>query len=434
MATAPKLGTVLDSAPATSSSPRMEKAIVPRRRFQEGRVYLRGTRWVGTFREHETNPETGKRARRTVTFGPAITSKRAAKAALQEQYLDDYNARAKVNLKPSAAPRGDKTVRALIEEWTDKILPNRKPGGARAALSHIRTYILPQLGEASLRELNLSQHQGFVTAVGRRVDRRKTAENVYGTLGSILNLGRKWGYKIPNVTKRDIVFPADKKPQPQVFFFDADTAARIVNIAPYPFRLMFLIAAVCGLRIGEVTALKVASIDFKRKLLRVTGALDYATRKESTPKSDNSAAPVHMSELLAKHLRDWLDKHYKPNFDGYLFTNSKGKPYLSDNVVKYGIHRAMEKLGIETAKGVHVGIHCFRHGVTSELLESGTPIHVVTRLMRHADSNVTLEHYAHIVGDAERVASEKFSQRIGRNITQLESDSQLESTSSVKTA
>jgi hypothetical protein len=54
--------------------------------------------------------------------------------------------------------------------------------------------------------------------------------------------------------------------------------------------------------------------------------------------------------------------------------------------------------------------------------------------MRHADSKVTLEHYAHIVGDAERVASEKFSQRIGQNITQLESDSELESTSEVKTA
>ena len=68
------------------------------------------------------------------------------------------------------------------------------------------------------------------------------------------------------------------------------------------------------------------------------------------------------------------------------------------------------------------------------MLESGTPIHVVTRLMRHADSNVTLDRYAHIVGDAERVASEKFSQRIGKNITQLESDSELESTSEVKTA
>lgn len=61
-------------------------------------------------------------------------------------------------------------------------------------------------------------------------------------------------------------------------------------------------------------------------------------------------------------------------------------------------------LGIHVPKGVHVGIHCFRHGVTSELLESGTPIHVVTRLMRHGDSQVTLNHYAHIIGNAERVA------------------------------
>ncbi len=139
----------------------MEK-IMPRRRFQSGRVYLRGTRWVGSYREYEVNPETGKRARRTITFDATVTSERAAKAALQP-YLDDYNARAKANLKPSA-PRGEKTVRALLEEWTDKILPNRKPGGARAALSHIRAYIRPQLGDLRLRDMNLSQHQAFVTS------------------------------------------------------------------------------------------------------------------------------------------------------------------------------------------------------------------------------------------------------------------------------
>jgi len=409
----------------------MEK-IMPRRRFQSGRVYLRGTRWVGSYREYEVNPKTGKRARRTITFDATVISERAAKAALQP-YLDDYNARAKANLKPSA-PRGEKTVRALLEEWTDKILPNRKPGGARAALSHIRAYIRPQLGDLRLRDMNLSQHQAFVTAVGQRADRRKTVENVHGTLSSILNLGRKWGYAIPNVEKKDIVFPADKKPQPQVFFFDADTAAQVINAAVYPYKLMLLIAAVSGLRIGDVTALKVRSLDFKRKLIHITAALDYATRKEGTPKSGPSAAPVCMSDLLAKHLHDWLTKHYKPNVDGYLFINSKGKPFKSENVVRSGVHRAMAKLGIETPKGTHVGIHCFRHGVTSELLESGTPIHVVTRLMRHADSKVTLEHYAHIVGDAERLASEKFSQRIGQNITQLESDLELESTSAVKTA
>ena len=85
----------------------------------------------------------------------------------------------------------------------------------------------------------------------------------------------------------------------------------------------------------------------------------------------------------------------------------------------------MAKLGIVTPKGVHIGIHCFRHGVTTELLEAGTPIHVVTRLMRHGDSKVTLDHYAHIIGNAERVASERLSSKIE---AQLESDPELEST------
>ena len=39
----------------------------------------------------------------------------------------------------------------------------------------------------------------------------------------------------------------------------------MISAADQPFRLMFLICAVLGLRIGEVTALKVSSVDFRRK-------------------------------------------------------------------------------------------------------------------------------------------------------------------------
>jgi integrase len=192
---------------------------------------------------------------------------------------------------------------------------------------------------------------------------------------------------------------------------------------------MFLVCAALGLRIGEVTALKVASLDFRRKTIDITAALDYATRKEITPKSENSAAPLPMSRFLEKHLREWIEKQYKPNPEGYLFTNSVGRPYPSDNVIKFGLHRAMTRLKIDTPKGVHVGVHCFRHGVTTSLLESGTPIHIVTRLMRHGDSKVTLAHYAHVTSDADRRESEKLSLRIEQSIAQLESGSELESDS-----
>ena len=101
-------------------------------------------------------------------------------------------------------------------------------------------------------------------------------------------------------------------------------------------------------------------------------------------------------------------------------------------MVKYGIHKTMDKLGLARPPGgVHVGIDCFWHGVTTGLLQAGTPIHLVTRMMRHGDPHVTLAHYAHVLPDAERVASERLSQRIG---PQLEPNPELEPVSPAKTA
>ena len=61
---------------------------------------------------------------------------------------------------------------------------------------------------------------------------------------------------------------------------------------------------------------------------------------------------------MAQKLAFRLAKHYKQNAEGYLIMNSKDRTYLSDDVVRFGVHRAMSKLGIKTPKGVHVGIHC----------------------------------------------------------------------------
>jgi integrase len=405
----------------TSSLPSTERNIVPQRRFQRGRVFYRkeSGKWCGSYREHETNPITGQRIRRTITFPDDVQSERAARREL-DKHLDA------VNDAVPALPvkKSGKKLRELVEEWRRQILPNFKLGSARAAQSHIRTYIMPLVGDTLLRDLNDKAHQEFVTAVGLRVDRRKTVENVYGTLTSILNRGRVWktsNYASPEVNRKLIDFPADKKPK-QEFFFDQDLATRVINASDQPFKTMFTVCGVLGLRIGEVTALKVTSLDFRRKRVEITAALDYATRKETTPKSENSERPLCMTELLEKCLRDWLDKHYRPNPEGYLFTGPDGLPYRSDYVVRYGVHRAMNRVGVKTPKGVHVGVHCFRHGVTTGMLESGTPIHIVTRAMRHGDSKVTLNHYAHVSSDADRIETEKWSQKIGQNLAQLESD------------
>lgn len=409
---------------ATSSSPSTGATIVPRRRFQKGRVYQRGKaqKWVGSFWDDSIDPLTGylKRVRRTVTFDSSVTSRRTAFRALQP-YLE------RVNVEPPIPRKGGRTVNDLVEEWKKKIVPNRKPGGARASLSHLRVHIVPLLGEMPLREMNLRTMQSFVTMVGQRVNRKKTSENVYGTLSSILKKGRKWGYFIPEVEREDIEFPTDTKAKVPTFFFDADTGARVINASVDPFRLILLIAALCYVRIGEVTALKITSLDFNRKLIHINAALDYSTRIESTTKNPTSTDSLPMTGLLERQLSYWLTNHPVRNSAGYLFVNSKGRPYLSDYVVKQ-IHKAMAKLGIPRPKGVHVGVHAFRHGATSELLDAGIPVNVVSRLMRHSDCKITLDNYAHLLRDSERSASEQLSKKIEQKLVQLESTPEMEST------
>src|SRR5215469_7088957 len=173
-----QLGTMVDSASATLSSPSTKGVhVVPRRRNQKGSVFLRGNKWVGTYREAETDPLTGKRIRRKVTFGPDVTSKRAAEAALQP-YLDRVRDDTKAMLLP-APSKGGKKLCSLIDEWKAQILPNRKLGGARACESHIRTYLIPILGDKPLRELSLREHQSFILRGAASTDSPADRGNVY---------------------------------------------------------------------------------------------------------------------------------------------------------------------------------------------------------------------------------------------------------------
>jgi integrase len=53
-----------------------------------------------------------------------------------------------------------------------------------------------------------------------------------------------------------------------------------------------------------------------------------------------------------------------------------------------------------TALGIPKGTpHGFRHMVASELLNRGVSPYVVQRQLRHSDCKVTMERYAHLIGN-----------------------------------
>lgn len=81
------------------------------------------------------------------------------------------------------------------------------------------------------------------------------------------------------------------------------------------------------------------------------------------------------------------------------------------NKVALKLLETLKDLGIERA-----GLHALRHMAASELIQNGVAPSVVQRQMRHSDSRITLQKYAHVIGDAQLAGSGRTCQpRFGAN-------------------
>jgi integrase len=241
---------------------------VPKRRFQRGTFVKRGENWAGVWRIDVIQSDgTIKREQRSRTF--AGLSERAARAAFQP-ILDSVNAASGAT---PPVPRNTATLSNLVAEWREQIAGTLKPSTRKAAESHLRRHIEPLVGGCALPELTAKRLQAFVTSVstthlpdgGKRT--RKTIESILLTLSSILSAARTWGYTTPKVSLSDLSLPQDTSKEPRCFTFE--NMQKIASSADEPLATICFLLCVTGMRIGEVLALRVEDLDFRRKLVKV---------------------------------------------------------------------------------------------------------------------------------------------------------------------
>ena len=369
-----------------------------RKRYQKGRAILRGKAnpaWVGRWREDVIGADgLVHRIERSEILGSKseIPTKRLALRRL-ELFLCKVNS-------PDYRPGRIATIAEFAAWWTETVLTQHKPSSQKAAQSHLRCHILPQLGTQRLDALGKEAQQVFVTRLSRTVS-RKTVLNVVGTLSAMLRKAKEWRYLCECVDFSVLDFPEDSvKPAPR--FFTADQVRQIIEMAEEPFRTMFAVLAMTGIRTGELLGLQVDDLDFERKLIFIRRSAWYG--RIQTTKSRASTKPLPMPGALSEILRFYLQS-WKPNPTRFLFANQIGRPYSANKVVQRKLWPILDSLKLPRC-----GLHAFRHTHSSLLIELGAPPTVAQEQLRHSDPRITLGIYSHVVGDSQRNAVEKLAE------------------------
>lgn len=316
-----------------------------------------------------------------------------------------------------------RTVKEYLAYWNAEHAAVRCSPKTLERYGDLSAYAVRQLGAIRVSELKTADIQEAVNRLrvrGGAVTKehpdgrplavktvRSIATLLYTCLGDAARLGH-----IPQNPMRDKQIRLPKRPKANPKVLDASMLGAVFDAAKgtrlYPFVVM---AAFTGCRRGELLALTWSDIDFEKQVLTVSKSLEQ-TRAGLRIKTTKSGEPrsIGLDEfelrVLAEHRKQ--QSRDRVNFGSayrdadLVFCQPNGSLYSPDRVGA----RVKELLVEAGFSGF--SLHSLRHSHASVLLGAGVPIAVVSERLGHADQNITLGVYSHVLPTDRRAASRAF--------------------------
>lgn len=143
----------------------------------------------------------------------------------------------------------------------------------------------------------------------------------------------------------------------------------------------------CGLRVSELTNLKLSDLFLTQGFIRVNG-------------KGGKQRLVPISELAIHELELWFDDRrqmkIKPGEEDYVFLNRRGH-HLTRTMILIMVKRQAEAAGIKKT----ISPHTLRHSFATALLKGGADLRIIQELLGHADLGTT-EIYTHMDDESLR--------------------------------
>ena len=198
--------------------------------------------------------------------------------------------------------------------------------------------------------------------------------------------------KVKNSTRRQ------KKPQ----ILAPEKFRDLVALLGEPYKTMAIVAMCTGLRVSEVLALRWEHIDFNAGVMLVQQGV--VNGRVGRVKTEASQDEVPLDPGFAAVLEDWKGNRTA----GLVFpSHITGGCYYAGIIQRQILKPKGEQIGV-----VGLGWHTFRHTYRSLLDETGAPIGVQQKLMRHSNVATTMNVYGNSTLKAKQQANSKVVQMV----------------------
>ncbi|MEV0269706.1 site-specific integrase [Hamadaea sp. NPDC050747] len=319
------------------------------------------------------------------------------------------------------------TVRDWLYEWLASIEGTVRPTTWQTYRSHVIEHLSPGIGRIPLQELTTGKIQQLFDGLATRVNRYAeslapaTLQRIRATLRRSLNTAVR-----ERVLQRNpalgLVLPAARRPRPTVWsrnrveawrldgwrpvvgVWSVDQLAEFLDgVADDPLYALWHLAALTGLRRGELLGLRWIDVDLEsrevtvcRQRVEITGQV-----LDSLPKTDAGTRTIALDRDTAQALERHRSSEWSsPAADDSVFCWPGGRPLRPDWLT----HRFAEL--IKVLKLPPIRLHDLRHGAATLALAAGADVRVVQEMLGHTNYAFTADTYISVLSAQSRTAAD----------------------------
>jgi integrase len=361
----------------------------------KGHVRERGKgNWYAVLSTQE--PQTGKRKVKFISL-PDAKGKREAQQAL---------ARIVTELDSGTFVEPNRvTVAQFLERWLAHMQTQVAPRTYAGYCEKIRNNIIPALGAIPLTKLRpeqISEAYSNALVSGRRDSRgglsTQTVRHIHGILKQALAQARAWRAFAHNPAEL-VKPPRLERGEMQTVNTD-QTAAMIDAARGTPIFIPILFGVLCGMRRGEICALRWRSIDLDTGQLSVVASTEQGRggMREKDPKNGKGrliALPSMVVTELRRHRMqqaEWLLRlGIRLTDDHHVCLREDG-----ESVWPSSLTRAFRTL-MRRHKLPQIRFHDLRHSHATHLLAANVHPKIAQERLGHSNVSITLNTYSHVV-------------------------------------